>query len=150
MGQIKKSPALSMGGDSGRTEGPWAGGSEAYCPVQLDDTHLLIINSLPTSQKCGSDPRPPHTRQKHEQKSGQNLTPMLQNKANSTVLGPYFCSYFGLVCGGWGLKMIPQPRHPKNGSDSQIACEPVYEPHPGPRSIVDLASLSGKKQTSPR
>ena len=33
---------------------------------------------------------------------------MLQNKANSTVLGPCIRSYFGLVCGGWGLKLIPQ------------------------------------------
>ena len=32
---------------------------------------------------------------------------MLQNKADSTVLRPYFCSYFCLVCGGWGLEMIP-------------------------------------------
>ena len=30
--------------------------------------------------------------------------------------------------------------------DSQIAREPVYEPRPGTRSIVDLASLSGKNR----
>ena len=30
-----------------------------------------------------------------------------ENKANSTVLEPYFCSYVYLVCGVWGFKMIP-------------------------------------------
>ena len=25
------------------------------------------------------------------------------------------------------------PHHPRKGADSQIACEPVYEPHPGPK-----------------
>ena len=30
------------------------------------------------------------------------------------------------------------------GADSQLAREPVYEPYPGPRSSVDLASFSGK------
>ena len=35
---------------------------------------------------------------------------MLQNKASSAVWGPYFCSYFCLVCGGWGFKTrIPNP-----------------------------------------
>ena len=29
---------------------------------------------------------------------------ILQNKANSTVLGPYFCSCFGLACGVWGVQ----------------------------------------------
>ena len=29
---------------------------------------------------------------------------MLQNKASSTVLGPYFCSYFCLVCAGRGFQ----------------------------------------------
>ena len=32
---------------------------------------------------------------------------MLQNKANSAVCGPYFCSYFCRVCGGWGFKKNP-------------------------------------------
>ena len=35
---------------------------------------------------------------------------MHQNKGNSTVLGPYICSYICLVCGGWGFKIIPQQR----------------------------------------
>ena len=32
---------------------------------------------------------------------------MLQNKANSPVWGPCICSYFCLVCGGWGRKKNP-------------------------------------------
>ena len=51
---------------------------------------------------------PAPARQNYEQNSGQNMTPkMLQNKAKSTVLRPYFCPWFCLVCGGWGFKMIP-------------------------------------------
>ena len=38
--------------------------------------------------------RPPHARQKYEQTLDKVWPPMLQNKANSTVLRPYFCSYF--------------------------------------------------------
>ena len=36
------------------------------------------------------------------------MTPMIQNKANLTVWGPYSCSYFCLVCGGWACKKNPQ------------------------------------------
>ena len=40
---------------------------------------------------------------------------------------------------------VSPPHHPKEGVDSQIAREPVCEPHPGPRSIVDLAFICGEK-----
>ena len=79
--------------------------------------------------KRAGDPRPPHTRQKYEQNSDQIMTPnaskqgnfclvlkgvgvaklwpqMLQNKANSTVLGPSVCSYLCLVC-VWGVGVAP-------------------------------------------
>ena len=68
---------------------------------------------------------------------------MLQNKANSTVLRPYFCSYFCLVCGGWGFKMIPhfkttstyteglQVRKPKMGKEKlKMVHGPKWEKRP--------------------
>ena len=51
----------------------------------------------------------PHIQVKNMNKRLDNIWPqMLQNKANSAVLEPYFCSYFCLVCGGWGRKKNPQ------------------------------------------
>ena len=53
-------------------------------------------------------PYPPHARQNHEQKIWTNYDPqMLQSKADSTVLGPYVCSYLCLLCGGWGFTLDP-------------------------------------------
>ena len=59
-----------------------------------------------------------------------------------------FCSLYGpedienlvLICKEMESTVSP-PHHPKKRADSQVAHEPVYEPHPGPRSIVDLAPL---------
>ena len=58
-------------------------------------------------QKYASDPRP-RIQGKNMNKNLDKIWPQtLQNKANSAVWGPYFCSYFCLVCGGWGCKKNP-------------------------------------------
>ena len=52
---------------------------------------------------------------------------MLQNKANSAVWGPYFCSYICLVYGGWGCKKNPRilsgamRQQSKEGAEKDIA-----------------------------
>ena len=51
-------------------------------------------------------PAPPHTRQNCEQNPNKIWPQVLQNKANSTVLQPYFVHIFCLVCGCWGCKTI--------------------------------------------
>ena len=59
-------------------------------------------------QKYASD-HPPHIHGKNMNTHLDKIWPqMLQNKANSAVWGPYLCSYFWLVCGGWGCKKNPQ------------------------------------------
>ena len=69
-----------------------------------------------TIQKCASDPAAPHIQGRTMNKHLDKIRPkMLQNKANSTVLGPYFCSYFCLVCGGLGFKKDSQPSGPAEG-----------------------------------
>ena len=50
---------------------------------------------------------------------------MLQNKVKSTVLWPDVCSYFCLVCGGWGLKMIPQLSR-KHSHEQQFFEEGIF------------------------
>ena len=52
-------------------------------------------------QKHASDPRPPHTRQKYEQKSGQNMTLNASKQGKFDSLGPMFLFIF-LPC-MWGL-----------------------------------------------
>ena len=52
-------------------------------------------------QKCASDPRPPHTRQKYEQTSGQNMAPNASKQGKFDSLGAIFLFIF-LPC-MWGL-----------------------------------------------
>ena len=53
----------------------------------------------------------PHIQGKNMNKHLDKIRPqMLQNKANAAFWGPYFCSYFCLVCGGWGRKKNPHLR----------------------------------------
>ena len=52
-------------------------------------------------QKYASDPHPPHTRQKYEQTSGQNLTPNASKQGKFSSLGAIFLFIF-LPC-MWGL-----------------------------------------------
>ena len=78
----------------------------------IKEVRVVLVNHT-NYQKCTSDPRPPTCTAKIWTKIWTKYDPKcFKNKANSTVLGPYFCSYFGLVCGGWGLQMIPQIRWP--------------------------------------
>ena len=58
---------------------------------------------LQEDQKCASDPRPPHTRQKYEQTSGQNMTssPNASKQGKFGSLGAIFLFIF-LPC-MWGL-----------------------------------------------
>ena len=51
-------------------------------------------------QKYASDPRPPHTRQKYEQKSGQNMTPNASKQGKFGSLGAIFLFMFGLYVSG--------------------------------------------------
>ena len=46
---------------------------------------------------------------------------MLQKKANSAVWGPYFCSYFCLVC-GWGCKKNPHLKCPRDSLKFPLGC----------------------------
>ena len=52
-------------------------------------------------QKYASDPRPPHTRQKYEQTSGQSMTPNASKQGKFGSLGAIFLFIF-LPC-MWGL-----------------------------------------------
>ena len=62
--------------------------------------------------KCASDPRPPHTRQKYEQKSGQNMTPKCWNRAKLDSFGAIFLFIF-LPCMWGGFQIIPHKREMK-------------------------------------
>ena len=84
---------------------------------------------------------------------------MLQNKANSAVWETYFCSYFCLVCGGWGCKKNPQefsrlrnwpissadfPMTPMEGTEHHLALfrRRIFGQHPAaPRSPGPFVSL---------
>ena len=64
--------------------------------------HFHHIEEIgPSIQKCTSDPRSPHTRQKYEQKSGQNMTPDASKQGKLDSFGPIFLFIF-LPC-MWGL-----------------------------------------------
>ena len=73
-------------------------------PPEMGKNHLenVILCNFVDNQKYASDPRPPHTRQTYEQKSGQNMTPNATKQGKFGSLGPYFCSYFCLLCEGGG------------------------------------------------
>ena len=84
------------------------------------------------TQKRASDPRPPHTRQKCEQKSRQNMT---QNASKQSELNSYaaICLFIFLPC-MWGL-----------GSESDQSSglrEPCHEPQ-------NLAADSSKSSHRP-
>ena len=66
----------------------------------------ILANTLP---KRTSDPRPPHTRQKYEQTSGQNMTPNASKQGKLDGFGS-ICSYFCLVCGVWDSKRFPNSK----------------------------------------
>ena len=53
------------------------------------------------NQKYASDPHPPHARQKHEETSGQNMTPNASKQGRFSSLGAILLF---LACGGWGFK----------------------------------------------
>ena len=51
---------------------------------------LRLTTPAPVVQKHASDPRPPHTRQKYEQTSGQNMTPNALKQGKFRNLGAIF------------------------------------------------------------
>ena len=59
-------------------------------------------------QKRAGDPRPPHTRQKYEQKSGQNMTHNASKQGKLDSFGAIFLFIFLPCMWGWGCQMIPQ------------------------------------------
>ena len=50
-------------------------------------------------QNYGGDPRPPHTRQKYEQKSGQNMTPNASKQGKFQSGSHIFAAFFALYVG---------------------------------------------------
>ena len=77
--------------------------------VILGRRFVYVRNALDTTKFRNARATPaPHIQAKNMNKSLDKIwLKMLQNKANSTVSRPYFCSHSCLVCGGWGCKMIP-------------------------------------------
>ena len=66
-------------------------------------------NNRLRSEVCEWPPPPTYTA-KIWTKSGQTMTQNVSKQGKLDSFGPYFCSYFGLVCGGWGFKVIPHQR----------------------------------------
>ena len=80
-----------------------------YHKKRHPDTYYSIFTII---QKRASDPRPPpppNTRQRYEQKSGQNMTQNALKQGKLDSFADIFLFIFCLVCGGWGFKMILQP-----------------------------------------
>ena len=85
--------------------------------------NTVKVEALP--QKYAIDPRPPHTRQKYEQTSGQNMTPNASNQGKFGSLGA-ICLFIFLPC-MWGLGFqkespLPDKNHRIGGG---IACVPL-------------------------
>ena len=55
-------------------------------------------------QKCASDPRPPHTRQKYKQTSGQNMTPSASKQGKLDSFGAIFLFICLPYMLGWGFR----------------------------------------------
>ena len=100
-------------------------------------------------QKYASDPRPPHTRQKYEQTSGQTMIPNASKQGKFGSLGAIFLFIF-LPC-VWGLglqKNLARGDHPNSrkkrsengGENENISCGfpsiPGIAPGVAPRIVV--------------
>ena len=92
----------SLSASGGGTEG----GANLLC--------FAVVRTLPFFHAAKirntlETPAPTHIQgKKCEQKSWQNMTPNASKQGNFGSLGPNVCSYFCLVCGGWGFKKSPQ------------------------------------------
>ena len=124
-----------------------------FRPQRLIPKHCQNPPSRGSKQKYASDPRPPHTRQKYEQTSGQNMTPNALKQGQFGSLGAIFLFIF-LPC-MWGLgvaKRIPiKADGSKTLSSRSVLCEMscfgklflcwslVLEPSPHSSNLKSLA-----------
>ena len=68
---------------------------------------ILFLRVLLSIQKYASDPRPPHTRQKYEQESGQSMTPNASKQGKFGSLGAIFLLIFLPFRDGGGARKQP-------------------------------------------
>ena len=82
------------------------------------------------SQRYASDPCPPHTRQKYEQTSGQNMTPNAFKTRQIWQFGGHIFVHMFVLCVGVGVsKRIP------------IFFATGERGHRAKKSVVDMVSL---------
>ena len=82
------------------------------------------------------------------QEEKQSVSRVSKNSFSGSILIDFALRY---VCPSPSLSTVsPTSTSQNRGANSQLGRGLVYKPHSGPRSIVDLASFSGEKQTSPQ
>ena len=75
------------------------------CGLQKVELISIACELRLNYQKRAGDPRPSHTRQRYEQKSGQNMTPKcFKTRQTRQFWSHIFVHIFCLVCGGWELQ----------------------------------------------
>ena len=99
-------------------------------------TQTRLKNNL--NQKYASDPRPPHTRQKYEQTSGQNMTPNALKQGKFGSLGAIFLFIFLPCVWGLGLQKESLLKDPISHSQKHLETPILPKKQPKPLNLKPI------------